>query len=119
MDPRAAQDDELKARHRITTVPGTSGAAVAYDYKPCQQITTREVAIGGRRDCRCLARRDNMLFVGVHGGGIAVVDITDPRTSPILHILSMPGCELVDLALAGDMLYAADFLNGVHAIDVA
>ncbi len=119
VDPRAAQDDELKARHRITTVTGTSGASVAYDYKPCQQVTTREVAIGGRRDCRCLARKDNLLFVGVHGGGIAIVDITDPRTSPILHILSMPGCELVDLTLAGDMLYAADFLNGVHAIDVS
>lgn len=117
VDPRAAQDDELRARHRITTVTGTSGAAIAYDYKPCQAIAVREVAIGGRRDVRCIARRDHFLFVGVHGG-LAVVDITDPRTSPIVHLLSMPGCELVDLALAGTTLYAADFLNGVHAIDV-
>ncbi|MDQ3336320.1 MAG: hypothetical protein M4D80_14220 [Myxococcota bacterium] len=119
MDPRALQDEELKARHRITTVTGTSGAAIAYDYKPCQPITMREVAIGGRRDCRCLARKDNFLFVGVHGGGLAVVDIADPRTSPIIHLLAMPGCELVDFTLAGDTLYAADFLNGVHAIDVS
>jgi len=118
LDPRAAQDEELKARHRITTVAGTSGVAIAYDYKPCQPITMREVAIGGRRDCRCVARKDNFLFVGVHGGGIAVVDITDPRTSPIIHVLAMPGCELVDFALAGNTLYVADFLNGVHAIDV-
>lgn len=109
---------DLQAAHRITPVTGTSGAAIAYDYKPCQSIAVREVAIGGRRDCRCVARRDNLLFVGVHGGGIAVLDIADPRTAPIVATLALPGAELVDFALAGNTLYAADFLAGVHAIDV-
>ena len=119
VDPKVAQEEELRARHRVTTASGTSGASIAYDYKPCQSIAVREVAIGGRRDCRCLARRDNLLFVGVNGGGIAVLDIADPRTAPIIATLAMPGAELVDFALAGTTLYAADFANGVHAIDVS
>lgn len=108
---------ELQAAHRTVTVPGTSGAAIAYDYKPCQSIAVREVAIGGRRDCRCIARRDELLFVGVYGGGIAVIETREPRA--IVGALPMPGAELVDFALAGNTLYAADFLNGVHAIDVS
>jgi hypothetical protein len=118
VDPKAAQEEELRARHRIVAVTGTSGAAIAYDYKPCQSIAVREVAIGGRRDCRCVVRRDHLLFVGVHGGGLAVLDLTDPRTAPIIAMLPMPGAELVDFALVGNTLYTADFLNGVHAIDV-
>ena len=118
MDPKAAREEELKARHRIVTVAGTSGAAIAYDYKPCQSLAVREVAIGGRRDVRCVARRDNFLFAGVNGGGVAVLDITDPRTAPIINAVPMPGAEIVDIALAGKTLYAADYLNGVHAIDI-
>ena len=110
---------ELQAAHRTVAVTGTSGAAIAYDYKPCQSIAVREVAIGGRRDCRCIARKDDLLFVGVHGGGVAVLDIKDPRTAPIIATLPMPGAELVDFALAGTTLYAADYVNGVHAIDVS
>jgi hypothetical protein len=118
VDPKAAQrEEELKAARRICTVTGTSGAAIAYDYKPCGSIAVREVAIGGRRDCRSLARRDNFLFVGVQGG-LAVLDITDPKTAPIVNAIAMQGTELVDLVVAGDTLYAADFLNGVHAIDI-
>lgn len=118
VDPKLAQDEELKARHRLVTVAGTSGAAIAYDYKPCVSIAVREVAIGARRDCRCIARKDKLLFVGLNGG-IAVVDITDPRVAQIVGGIVMQGTEIVDLALVGNMLYAADFLNGVHALDVS
>ncbi len=119
VDPKAAQEEELRSRHRTVAVHGTSGAAIAYDYKPCQSIAVREVAVGGRRDCRCIARRDNMLFVGVHGGGLAVLDITDPRSAPVVGVFAMPGSELVDLAVAGSMLYAADYHAGVHAVDIS
>jgi hypothetical protein len=113
------RDEELRAKHRITTVAGTSGAAIAYDYKPCQSIAVREVAIGSRRDCRAVARDGTTLYVAVHGGGIAVLDIADPRAVQITSTFAMPNAELVDLALAGKTLYAADHVNGVHALDVS
>jgi hypothetical protein len=119
VDPNAAREEALKAQHRLVAVTGTSGAAIAYDYKPCQSIAVREVAIGGRRDCRAVARKDSTLFVGISGGGVAVLDIADPHATQIVGTLAMPGSELVDFALAGDILYAADFHAGVHAIDVA
>lgn len=119
MDLNAAREEELKARHRITTVAGTSGAAIAYDYKPCQSIAVREVAIGGRRDCRAVIRHETTLYVAIHGGGIAVLDIADPRAVQITSTFAMPSTELVDLALAGKTLYAADHANGVHALDVS
>ena len=98
---------------------GTSGAAIAYDYKPCQSIAVREVSIGARRDCRTVARKGTTLFVGISRGGIAVLDIADPRATQIVATFEMPGSELTDFVLVGDMLYAADFEAGVHAIDIA
>src|SRR5688572_13259708 len=119
VDPNAAREDELRARHQLVTVTGTSGAAIAYDYKPCQSIAVREVSIGGRRDVRCIARADTTLFAGVAGGGIAVLDIANPSATEIVATFSMPGSELSDFALVGTMLYAADYNTGVHAIDVS
>jgi len=118
VDP-GAQEADFKAHHRLVSVHGLSGAAIAYDYKPCASIAVREVAVGGRRDVRCIARRENTLYVGVHGGGVATLDITDPRDAKPLGMFAMPGSELVDFALAGDTLYAADFHAGIHAIDVS
>ena len=113
------REEELKAKHRITTVTGTSGAAIAYDYKPCQSISVREIAIGSRRDCRAIVRDGTTLYVAVHGGGIAVLDIEEPRSVQITSTFPMPNAELVDLARAGKTLYAADHQNGVHALDVS
>ena len=117
VDPNAAREEALKAQHRLVTVTGTSGAAIAYDHKPCQSIAVHEVTVGGRRDTRALARRGTTLFVAVAGGGLAVLDITDPRAVQIVGTLAL-AAELVDLALVGDVLYAADYHAGVHAIDV-
>jgi hypothetical protein len=113
------RDEELKAKHRIVAVTGTSGAAIPYDYKPCQPIAVREIAIGSRRDCRAIARDGATLYVAVHGGGIAVLEIANPRAIQIASTFAMPNAELVDLALAGKTLYAADHLNGVHALDIS
>ena len=119
VDANAVREEALKAQHRLVTVTGTSGAAIAYDYKPCQSVAVREVSVGGRRDCRAIARTGTTLFVAVAGGGLAVLDIADPRASQIVGTLALPGSELVDLVLVGTMLYAADYHAGVHAIDVS
>lgn len=119
MDARLRDEDELKARHRVVTTAGTSGAAIAYDYKPCQPLAMREIPLNGRRDVRCVLRRDALAYVGIHDGGIVVLDTSEPRTPPILGGINMPGTDLTSFAIAGTTLYAADATHGFHALDIS
>lgn len=116
---RLNQESELERIHRVVQVSGTSGTAVTTDFVAARQLALRPVVIGRGNDCRCIVVRDQFAYVGVAGGGVAVLDVSDPTQPAMIGGIQNPNCEPVSFALAGNMLYAADRTAGLFALDIS
>lgn len=70
---------------------------------------------------------DDRLFVGEYrytlpdadGGGLRVIDISDPTDPTALGFYGSPSGQVDGLAVAGDRVYVADGWGGVRVVDVS
>ena len=55
----------------------------------------------------------------VAGEGLMVVDISDPLNLDVVTEVMVPGYNIMDISLDGDMAYVASGAAGLHALDIS
>lgn len=115
---RNRQEEELKARYRVVTAQGVSGTAVPMEFPSSKPTAVHGLQLGGKREVRCIARRDHLVYAGVWGGGLAVVDLRDVMRPQLVGKIEGPA-ELSSLLLVGNTLYASDWSAGLRVLDVS
>lgn len=115
---RLDQEQALEQLHRSVAVAGTSGTAGTIAFPDHRPLALREVGIGASKDCRCVAVRDRLAYVGITGGGIAVVDLADPAQPAVIGGIANPRCQPAAFAIVGSTMYVADHDAGLFVVDL-
>jgi hypothetical protein len=115
---RLDQEQALERLHRSVTLSTTSGTAVTTDFPHIKQLALREVGIATGRDCRCVAVRERLAYVGIANGGIAVVDLANPAQPQVIGGVQNPKCTPSAITIVGSTMYVADQTAGVFALDL-
>jgi hypothetical protein len=106
---------DIEIRGRIAFCAFLDGLMILDLSDPKDPETIATVHLGGGF---AVALAGNLALVAAADKGLAVIDVTDPKTPILRRVLDTPG-EARDVAVSGSTAFVADGPDGVLAVDLA